>query len=243
MNVNVMALKSAPGQWSPAPVALNKRFIRLILALVLVSSLVWLAKWHGLQAVSLQDNMKWPTKFAAMSKKKQGPAEEKPTSEFYDITTKSPFTPVRFKRPSRKTVTELCASFPRHVLKSIQPVLKMSHGEDRRRIGAQLDSVSACFGDEDLPIYSDLDEEVRGHRFEDVLEDVPEALKVDNPDFDNYVWQKEMQANGTLDKSDAAGGNKIDGKALDRFKFLPMMEKVYAAKPNKEFYVFFETDT
>ncbi|KAI5458590.1 hypothetical protein BGZ63DRAFT_362431 [Mariannaea sp. PMI_226] len=161
--------------------------------------------------------------------------------DYYPFPTLSDFYPVSVDIEG-KTTKDLCATFPKHVLESIQPVLKMGHGENRTKIKAQFDSVSACFEQDDLLIFSDHEETIYGHEVIDILADLPAGYYEDNPDFVDYVWQKEMRANGTLDKDKEATA-RINGWRIDKYKFLPMVERAWRTKPNKDFYFFFETDT
>lgn len=211
-----------PNLWTPAgPIGtrrmmLNKRFSRMAIfgsCSVIFLILVFWSRIHGSYGVS----------------------------EYYSFSTTSSFFPVSID-PAQKTTSELCASFPKHLLQTIQPVLKLGHADAKDRIDAQFDSVSACFGKDELLVYSDLDEEVRGHQVIDVLADLPELYYHDNPDFINYIWQKEMRENGTLDV-DREATSRINGWRMDKFKFLPMIERAWRTKPNKDFYFFFETDT
>lgn len=211
-----------PNLWTPAgPIGtrrmmLNKRFSRMAIfgsCSVIFLILVFWSRIHGSYGVS----------------------------EYYSFSTTSSFFPVSID-PAEKTTNELCASFPKHLLQTIQPVLKLGHADAKDRIDAQFDSVSACFGKDELLVYSDLEEEVRGHQVIDVLADLPELYYHDNPDFINYIWQKEMRENGTLDVDKEATA-RINGWRMDKFKFLPMIERAWRTKPNKDFYFFFETDT
>ncbi|RBR06395.1 uncharacterized protein FIESC28_11085 [Fusarium coffeatum] len=162
-------------------------------------------------------------------------------SEYYSFSTTSYFYPVSVD-PAGKTTEDLCATFPKHLLQTIQPVLKMGHADTKDKLDAQFNSVSACFDKDELLVYSDLDETVHGHQAIDVLADSPSIYYHDNPDFVNYIWQKEMRANGTLDVDKEATA-RIQGWRMDKFKFLPMIERAWRMRPNKEFYFFFETDT
>lgn len=166
------------------------------------------------------------------------------TLEFYHFPTTSGFQPVSVD-PVGKTKEELCATFPKHLINYVQPVLKIGHSEDRAKIEAQLDSVLACFGKDDLLIMSDLDDAIREYKIVDALADLPQSyynLKK-NGDFKNYMWQKEMKANGTFDGEDPAVAKLIDGWTIDKYKFLPMVERAWMTKPDKPFYFFLEADT
>lgn len=208
-----------------AHLMLNKRFSRIIIAgLAFVSFVVFLV-WYDRPRVATLIPM----------------LHEDKIPEFYPFETTSSFFPVQVD-PSNQTTEELCATFPKHLLQTIQPVLKMGHGEKRAKIEAQLDSVSACFGNEELLVFSDLDEEIRGQEVIDILADLPASYYYDNPDFQNYVWQREMKINGTLD-FDKEATARVNGWILDKYKFLTMIERAWRTKPNKDFYFFYETDT
>ncbi|KAL7932362.1 glycosyltransferase family 31 protein [Trichoderma chlorosporum] len=156
--------------------------------------------------------------------------------------TVTEFFPVSVQ-PGIDATQDLCNSFPKHVLSRIQPILKTGHGDNKEKLNAQMDSTSACFTPDELIIFSDLPEKIRDHQAIDVLAYLPSShynattFKL----WEEYVAQKEMQADGVL--GTGAQENHINGWALDKFKFLPMMERAWAMKPNKEFYVFYETDT
>ncbi|KEY73772.1 hypothetical protein S7711_03080 [Stachybotrys chartarum IBT 7711] len=143
------------------------------------------------------------------------------------------------------TVQDVCAEFAKDdLLQLIQPVLKMGHGERRDKIEAQLDSVCACFAEDELLIFSDLAETVRGRTVVDILADLPRGYfnATMNPDIKNYIMQKEMQVEGTLDV-DVEATKRINGWILDKYKFLPMVQRAWEAKPDRPFYFFLETDT
>lgn len=162
-----------------------------------------------------------------------------PKPEFYPWETTSYFNPIS-QIIEGKSTEQLCESFPQHLLRTIQPVLKMGHGENRTKIESQLESVSACI--DNLIIFSDLDEKIQNHTVYDILADLPASYQVDNADFDNYLHMKELRKNGSLDV-DAAATKEINGWILDKYKFLPMVERAWAMRPRRKWYVFYETDT
>jgi hypothetical protein len=170
------------------------------------------------------------------------PHQTYPQTDDFTHPTVTDFLP-KSKLTGASSIDELCRSFPKHVLSRIQPVLKTGHGDNKEKLDAQMDSTSACFTPDELIIFSDLDENIRNHRAIDVLAHLPNShynattFKM----WGEYLSQKEMQANGTLDTEAQMG--HINGWALDKFKFLPMMERAWAMKPNRDFYVFYETDT
>lgn len=214
-------------------VLLNKRLSRTLLFAALVILCLTLA---GYWSAARSDGR---ARFGGRLPSWLAPSAE---PEFYPFETTSQFFPVSLDVGKATTTQEICASFPGYVTQRVQPVLKMGHGESRDKIEAQLDSVSACFAAEELLIFSDLDEAVRGRNVTDILADLPEAYRHGNVDFEAYLTMREMRANGTLDKDEAAT-KAIDGWRLDKYKFLPGVERAWAMRPGRDWYVFYETDT
>lgn len=165
------------------------------------------------------------------------------SSEYYPYETFSDYDPVSID-PADKSTADLCATFPKHLLSLIQPVLKMGHGEDPAKREAQLDSVSACFSPDELLIFSDLDERIRNYTAIDILASLPPKYydQEYNPDIGNYLLQKQLRLNGTLDK-DKEATKRVNGWIIDRFKFLPQIERAWLLRPDRPFYFFYETDT
>lgn len=217
-----------------SPPLLNKRLNRniLVTAASLFVTAIFLWNRHRLKQTSVPElprNQSW--------------LEPDEVNKTYDFPTTSDFQPVTL-RLDNKTAQELCATFPRHKLSRIQPVLKIGYSENRDKVESQLDSVSACFSKDDLIIISDSEETLRGHTVIDVLAYLPDTYRKgpDTSKFQQYLLQKELKENGTL-ALDKEAAKKIDGWALDKYKFLPGIERAWALKPNREFYVFYESDT
>ncbi|RFU78999.1 glycosyltransferase family 31 [Trichoderma arundinaceum] len=207
---------------------LNKRLIRIFIGVAAFLFIVFALLWRRRDEEAL----------------KLLPAPSiNETEGYYPYATFSDYYPVSIN-PANKTTEDLCATFPKHLLSLVQPVLKMGHGEDRTKLEAQLDSVSACFHPDDLLIFSDLDERIREYTAIDVLADLPAGYfdRETNPDIGNYLLQKELERNGTLDK-DKEATKKVNGWIIDRYKFLPQIERAWLLKPDRPFYFFYETDT
>ena len=128
-----------------------------------------------------------------------------------------------------------CAGFPTYILSDIQVSLRIGINSDKAKVDAQLSSVTRCI--ENLLIFSDLDDQLGDRRVYDVLAELPHIYRLENPDFDTYDKQKQLRADGLLEHSNP------EGWKLDRFKFLPMMEKAFEMRPNAKWYVFMEDDT
>ncbi|OQE41104.1 hypothetical protein PENCOP_c005G01713 [Penicillium coprophilum] len=124
-----------------------------------------------------------------------------------------------------------CATFPSHLLSRVQITLKTSATENPNRVNTHLASVTRCISN--LLVVSDKETELQGHHIYDILADLPPSARNRTPEFEGY---------DALQREDS----NIDGAAgwkLDRYKFLPMVERAKKVNPDAEWYVFLETDT
>ena len=161
---------------------------------------------------------------------------------YYQWDTASEFRPV--SQDAAASARELCRSFPRHLTAHmVQPVLKIGHSEPRDRVEAQMESVSACV--DDLLIFSDAEDTLYGHEVIDVLAEIPAAYRFENDDFVNYTQIRDRdryQKNPGPDEKPISTPT-LEGWLLDRYKFLPMVERAWALRPGRRWYFFYETDT
>ncbi|KAG5978946.1 hypothetical protein E4U55_005715 [Claviceps digitariae] len=205
--------------------ALNKRLLRILVLIVtcLVAAAVLLARDGRIKRVlSVPDEYTSP--------------------ETYMFTSTSRFAPFAVDDAATASNQDLCASFPKYMLNVVQPVLKIGHSENQERLAAHFNTTSSCFTKDELLVVSDLDEVVHGHRAVDVLGDLPAGYYdlAKNPDFRHYISQQDMRKNGTLNPQTQ---KTIDGWILDKYKFLPMVERAWLARPGRAFYFFYEPDT
>ncbi|KAK4548706.1 hypothetical protein LTR86_011339, partial [Recurvomyces mirabilis] len=97
-----------------------------------------------------------------------------------------------------------------------------------------------------------LDEDYLGEHVSDALADVDQIYQESSPDFD--LWRR-LQSGGrsTLATSELAGDpdqfSSMTGKTdnpgwkLDKWKFLPMVNRTLHERPSMKWYVFIEADT
>lgn len=218
---------------------LNRRFARIAAVVSAVLVTLFLLSW------SRQDpngQPGWPPALLI------GKARQQEPPAFYPFETTSAFFPVAYDDVDNKTTEELCASFPHHLTQRIQPVLKMGHGENPKMIDAQFHSVSACFENDELLIFSDLEQVVHGRHVIDILANLPQAYRdsdaegIPNPNFANYERLTELsRANKLTADNDPAKGE--NGWRLDKYKFLAEVERAWQMRPGRDFYVFYESDT
>lgn len=169
------------------------------------------------------------------------PEEVPALPEFFEWDTRTSFKPVEASDARAASVAELCNSFPTHLLKDIQPVLKTGHAVVQDRLPAQLQSVSACL--DSLLIFSDLDEKFQGHEIIDTIADLPsdkEQRERAQEQLSSYFTLQEFAANNSL-----SGLNMTDlkGWKTDKFKFLPAISRAWKMRPERRWYVFYEDDT
>ena len=127
---------------------------------------------------------------------------------------------------------QLCDAFPSYLLSRIQVVLKIGASEPADRIDAQISSVTRCIPN--LIIVSDRESQIHDHHVHDILAALPESFRANTSDFDAY---------DALQRGDDRFVAGPQGWRLDRFKFLPMVERAHEINPTADWFVFLESDT
>ena len=157
------------------------------------------------------------------------------------------------RQPSQHGTTPLvrlpCRLLPR--ADDTVVILKTGSTELQDKLPIHLETTLRCYPN--YIIFSDHAEQYQGETIIDALEDVDPIYKNAHEDFDLY---RQLQKGGrsSLDPSDLSGpasytqdgtGGKPTnpGWRLDKWKFLPMIRKTLQMYPDKEWYVFVETDT
>lgn len=120
--------------------------------------------------------------------------------------------------------------------------------EDRFRI--HLSTSLLCFPHH--IIFSDLEESYHGLQILDALSSVNETIKAHHPDFELY-HRIQSQGRAALDPSELSGSpeafERLEGNAenpgwkLDKWKFVPMLNRTIHEYPDKKWYVFMEADS
>ncbi|PSN65781.1 hypothetical protein BS50DRAFT_574303 [Corynespora cassiicola Philippines] len=167
--------------------------------------------------------------FFALTLSRSRPEPEAGHGPYYQKKTRSFFPPLRSSRGD----PDYCENFPKHLLEDIQVVLKTGAG-DTPKNKAHLSTVTSCI--ENLIIVSDHAEKVGDHQIIDILAELPPSYAINNTDFQAYAEHKKQHAEGeTVNYS-------REGWRLDRFKFLPMVDKAYLTNPKAKWFVFLESD-
>jgi hypothetical protein len=127
---------------------------------------------------------------------------------------------------------DLCDSFPSYHLSRVQVVLKIGSTEPANRVDTHLTTVTSCISN--LIVVSDHESEINGHHVHDILATLPDSFWGNSPDFKAYSALQR----GELE---TVGGSQ--GWTLDKYKFLPMVERAYEMNPTAQWFVFIESDT
>lgn len=148
----------------------------------------------------------------------------------YDILQDRP-TPARLAQ-TKIRFGEECSPFTSGVMEGVTIVLKIGAGEAKTKLPAYLNRLGRC--KQDLLIFSDRKATFQGFDIVDALSHIRPEYKWENTDFDTY--DSIQSVNETTQKSP-------DGRKLDKYKFLPMMEWTSYLRPESQWYLFIETDT
>lgn len=144
----------------------------------------------------------------------------------------------------------MCAMYPD--TGEIAVSLKTGATEAMKRLPAILETSLSCV--KDVLVFSDLNQTYGNIEIHDVLSRFdPQAMK-HNKDFDIYREQQHLQALGREDEIEGLASRPAHAEdwhtashnapwALDKYKFLHMLEMAWDLQPNKDWYLFLEPDT
>ncbi|KAL1601203.1 hypothetical protein SLS59_005355 [Nothophoma quercina] len=167
--------------------------------------------------------------FFAYTLKGRRPSAPQPV---HKAKTKSFFPPLE-QKSANSIELDYCQNFPKDLLNEVQVVLKVAAGETAVN-KAHLSTVSSCITN--LIIVSEAEERLGDRQVIDILAELPKSYEVNNLDFQAYINHKKAHSEGeTVQESQRSF-------KLDRFKYLPMVDKAYVTNPKAKWYVFLESD-
>ena len=146
--------------------------------------------------------------------------------------TKSFFPPLETKA-ANSIELDYCQNFPVKLLQEVQVVLKVA-SDGASETKAHLSTVSSCISN--LIIVGDREERLGDRQVIDILAELPKSYAKDSPDFQAYLDQKKAHEGGETVKEQQRSFK------LDRFKYLPMVDKAYMSNPTAKWFVFIESD-
>jgi hypothetical protein len=155
-----------------------------------------------------------------------------PPQPVHRAKTKS-FFPPREQKSANSIELDYCQNFPKALLSEVQVVLKVAAGETSVS-KAHLSTVTSCITN--LIIVSEAEERLGDREVIDILAELPKSYEVNNLDFQAYINHKKAHSEGET-KQESQRSFK-----LDRFKYLPMVDKAYMTSPKAKWYVFLESD-
>ncbi|KAK8130790.1 hypothetical protein PG999_003170 [Apiospora kogelbergensis] len=137
-----------------------------------------------------------------------------------------------------------CPTSP--LLGDVLVVLRTGATEAREKLPVHFETVLTCIPN--YVIYSDFTEDIAGHHLLDVLDGaVDEKLRQSNPDFELYNKLRASGRDGleyqTSFGSGSGGATDNPGWKLDKWKFMPMVERALSHRPDAKWFVFVEGDT
>lgn len=139
----------------------------------------------------------------------------------------------------------ICPKSP--LMKDVYVVMRTGATESQEKLPIHFKTVLTCVPD--YVIYSDMDEIVDGQRVRDVLrgEVVNETIRSAAPEFRLYDRLRARGRDGldyeTTFGSGPAGALDNPGWKLDKWKFLPMVDRALRDRPDAAWFVFVEPDT
>ncbi|KAK6067256.1 hypothetical protein SCUP515_10228 [Seiridium cupressi] len=128
---------------------------------------------------------------------------------------------------------------------NIAVVLRTGATESQEKLPVHFDTVMSCVPD--FIIYSDFNETVQGFQTHDILSGVDETVKDTVPEFALYKHLRTHGREGlsyeTMYGSGPSGAEENSGWKLDKWKFLPMVDRALQDRANATWFVFIEGDT
>ncbi|EUC50615.1 glycosyltransferase family 31 protein [Bipolaris oryzae ATCC 44560] len=144
-----------------------------------------------------------------------------------------------------------CPTLP-IVTDDILVVLRTGATEALEKLPVHFQTTLRCVSD--YILYSDLDEEIAGHHVNDVFEgSVSERLRKSPYAAQEFALYERIRTQGRQDiANESLGDHRGSGPLgaqdnpawkLDRFKFLPMVDKALKHRPSAKWFAFVEADT
>ncbi|KAF3044392.1 hypothetical protein E8E12_010105 [Didymella heteroderae] len=132
-------------------------------------------------------------------------------------------------------ISDECFLFPKHLREKVQVVLKTGVADDGARTDAVVNTIIKCI--RNVLVVSDDDHNYGPFRAVDVLADLNPRSYMMEEDYEAY----EAQKNATRDGVELYQGH--EGWKIDKYKFLPEVERAIQHNSKAEWYIFIESDT
>ncbi|KAH6690608.1 hypothetical protein F5X68DRAFT_229920 [Plectosphaerella plurivora] len=133
-----------------------------------------------------------------------------------------------------------CAHFPEKT-DGILLVLKTGATEVFDKLPTQLLTSLQCLPD--FLLFSDREQQIGQWHIHNALDTVSEKTKADNPEFDLYRTQQQCPVTQKSCLNTYRGQSATAAWALDKYKFMHILERTWEMRPNQSYYLFAEADT
>jgi hypothetical protein len=130
-------------------------------------------------------------------------------------------------------ISDECFLFPKHLRQKVQVVLKTGVADHGARTDAMVNTIIKCI--RNVLVVSDEDHKYGPFRAVDVLADLNPRTYMREEDFEAY----EAQKNATRDGVQLHQGH--EGWKIDKYKFLPEVERAIQHNSKAEWYIFLES--
>jgi len=133
---------------------------------------------------------------------------------------------------------QYCNAFPPS--EDILVVVKTGANEIHDKLPTQLLTGLRCY--KDILVFSDLEQHIGPFQVHDALKNVSNTIKAQSSDFDYYRQLQDYKKNDQ-DISSLRRKSGSAAWALDKYKFLHMLEETWKMQPHRKWYIFIEADT
>ncbi|KAI1082459.1 glycosyltransferase family 31 protein [Whalleya microplaca] len=149
----------------------------------------------------------------------------------------------RVPAPRSKNAGPVCPEAA--LAKDVLLVLRTGATEVLEKLPIHFETTLKCVSD--YVIFSDMEEDIGSHHIHDVLDQVNDTLRNTVPEFKLYNQLRTRGRKGLKPKttfgSGPGGAAEKSGWKLDKWKFLPMVDRALQHRPNAKWFVFVEPDT
>ncbi|KAK6580987.1 hypothetical protein PZA11_006475 [Diplocarpon coronariae] len=128
-------------------------------------------------------------------------------------------------------------------------MVKTGASEATEKVPVQLENSLRCWPFANTIWFSDMPQQIQGHRLLDALDAIPEAIQRGNSDFEIYRRQQEGSRGlqNAMDRPDGSDDPNFNQRQaawnLDKYKFIHLVEKSWKLKPEADWYLIVDADT
>ncbi|KAL3483104.1 hypothetical protein BJX62DRAFT_245209 [Aspergillus germanicus] len=155
-----------------------------------------------------------------------------------------PFSKARDTVLDQALGSRRCQNIPR--ANDTLVILRTGATAARKRLPVHFETTLRCVPD--YVIFSDMEEDFDGHHIHDVLSSISPAMQESAPEFAFYreIHQNKHRLPDFIEEnSDEKIASSFQRKAwdLDKWKFLPSVQRAFDSRPDTKWFVFIEDDT